>query len=144
MIIVSSLNSKIIKTMWSWCVIDVRPHTKKTAPYHLVSNWYQPKHEDGIGGEDAAVPEEKDTTDGGLSVHPVAAVLREEHQLQFVTAGVRIHLRTTSSVIFHRLSDATISDSHNASYVIHCMHCVYLWKIYINALESILDSIFVY
>ena len=82
--------------------------------------------EDGIEGEDAAVPEEKDTTDGGLSVHPLAAVLREEHQLQFVTAGVRIHLRTTSSVIFHRLSDATISDSHNASYVIHCMHCVYL------------------
>ena len=30
--------------------------------------WYQPNHEDGIGGENAAVPEEEDTADGGPSV----------------------------------------------------------------------------
>ena len=61
-------------------------------------------------GQNAAVPEEENTTDGGPSVQPVAAVLREDHQRQSVAAGVSIHLRTTSSLIFHQLTDATISD----------------------------------
>ena len=53
------------------------------------------------------------------------------NQRRSVAAGVHIHLRTTSSVMYHRLSDANFSDCflvYQCILHIYCIYCIHLCK----------------
>ena len=65
------------------------------------------------------------------SVQSLASVLWDEHQCQSVDAGVHIHLRTTSSVVYHRLSDANFKVCflvYQFILLIYCIYCVHICK----------------
>lgn len=76
----------------------------------------------------------------------VAAALREVHQRQSV-AGLCIHLRTTSSVMYQKLRDPTFSNCflvYQCNLRIYCIYNVYIYVKYKCLLEGTSDSVFIF